>query len=223
MGTFPNQTDRNGEPAIVATGRNGASPLSFLPGQKLSSCTCPGSDHPGPTTSIGRNAPEIDLLEAQIDTTRFEGESSQSYQIAPFNLNYEFDTSGATLHDDFQTRLNTYLGAEFQQAVSAVSHIPSQFYDGNEYMTVATEFWSNPKKREEGYVSWFQNDRPTWTINTAAVGADGRVQISERIISEEPMVSGALPSSALCSHILVVHDPQLGNGHWIPAARLPKS
>ena len=42
--------------------------LSFLPGQKLSRCTCPGEDHPGPFRNgefVGRSAPEIDVFEAQ--------------------------------------------------------------------------------------------------------------------------------------------------------------
>jgi len=47
---------------------NGA--LSFLPGQRLSRCTCPGESHPGPMHSdqsfVGRSAPEIDVFEAQV-------------------------------------------------------------------------------------------------------------------------------------------------------------
>ena len=42
--------------------------LSFLPGQRLSRCTCTGESHPGPMhsdgTFVGRAAPEIDLFEA---------------------------------------------------------------------------------------------------------------------------------------------------------------
>lgn len=43
--------------------------LSWLPGQKLSRCTCPGESHPGPIHNdgsyVGRSAPEIDVFEAQ--------------------------------------------------------------------------------------------------------------------------------------------------------------
>lgn len=43
--------------------------LSWLPGQKLSRCTCPGESHPGPVHNdgsyVGRSAPEIDVFEAQ--------------------------------------------------------------------------------------------------------------------------------------------------------------
>ena len=44
--------------------------LSYLPGQRLSRCTCSGESHPGPMhsdgTYVGRAAPEIDIFEAQV-------------------------------------------------------------------------------------------------------------------------------------------------------------
>jgi len=72
VGTAPNQT-RDGLPlaatvngdTIIADGA-----LSYLPGQRLSRCTCPGESHPGPVhadgTYVGRAAPEIDIFEAQV-------------------------------------------------------------------------------------------------------------------------------------------------------------
>jgi beta-glucanase (GH16 family) len=69
VGTAPNQTLDNRPFPATADG-NGGIPLSFLPGQKLSRCTCPGESHPGPTlddgTFVGRAAPEIDVFEAQV-------------------------------------------------------------------------------------------------------------------------------------------------------------
>ena len=70
-GTLPNQTF-NGQPAITQTVgdpyHNNA--LSYLPGQRLSSCTCPGEAHPGPKRSdgtfVGRSAPELDIFEATV-------------------------------------------------------------------------------------------------------------------------------------------------------------
>ena len=72
-GTLPNQTLGN-EPAGAFT-KGGGDPyaddhLSFLPGQRLSRCTCNGGDHPGPKHSngeyVGRAAPEIDVFESQV-------------------------------------------------------------------------------------------------------------------------------------------------------------
>jgi hypothetical protein len=67
--------------------------MSYLPGQRLSACTCAsesdGSDgrqmvHPGPKRAdgsyVGRSAPEIDVFEAAVDTTTLIGHVSQSGQ-----------------------------------------------------------------------------------------------------------------------------------------------
>jgi hypothetical protein len=66
-----------------------------------SACTCVGEDHPGPTNRVGRNAPEIDALEAQVATRRGTsiGEASQSAQMAPYNAGYVWDNSTAVIHD----------------------------------------------------------------------------------------------------------------------------
>ncbi len=68
---MPNQT-LNGLPqAALINGDHGHNDiLSFLPGQRLSRCTCEGESHPGPKhedgTYVGRSAPEIDVFEAQV-------------------------------------------------------------------------------------------------------------------------------------------------------------
>jgi beta-glucanase (GH16 family) len=66
-GTFPNQIGKDGTPATANTGGNGGGKISSLPGQRLSACTCPGSDHPGPSVTTGRGAPEIDIFETQSE------------------------------------------------------------------------------------------------------------------------------------------------------------
>jgi beta-glucanase (GH16 family) len=85
IGTVANQSI-NGLPEAAVTGgdsgQNGI--LSFLPGQRLSRCSCPNSPHPGPMhadgTYVGRSAPEIDIFEAQITGTPLSGQVSQSGQ-----------------------------------------------------------------------------------------------------------------------------------------------
>src|SRR6266545_2180275 len=66
LGTFPGQQGKDGQPTASTTGGNGGTNLSGLPGQKLSACTCPGSDHPGPRVDVGRGVPEIDIIESQV-------------------------------------------------------------------------------------------------------------------------------------------------------------
>ena len=92
MGTAPNQT-HNGLP-VAATengdpNANGA--LSYLPGQKLSRCTCKGESHPGPVhsdgTYVGRAAPEIDVFEAQVSDLRYSwAVMFMTFQVDATNL-----------------------------------------------------------------------------------------------------------------------------------------
>lgn len=92
----------NGQPAAATVngdaGHSGI--LSFLPGQRLSRCTCTDVNdggqlvHPGPKHSdgsfVGRSAPEIDMFEAQIGGTPKVGQVSQSAQWAvSFTLIYQ--------------------------------------------------------------------------------------------------------------------------------------
>ncbi|KAI0755305.1 beta-glucan synthesis-associated protein-domain-containing protein [Daedaleopsis nitida] len=189
LGTFPNQTDLNGNPAIAKTGGADGDPISFMPGQKLSACTCPGSDHPGPAPSIGRGVPEIDIFETQIDVSRFQGEVSQSFQIAPYNYQYQFNNASdvTPIYDSGITKFNSYKGGVYQQAVSAVSYIDSDNYGGNGYATYGYEWWSNPNKREEGYITWYSQGQKTWTLTPDTIGPDSQTEIGGRLVSEEPM------------------------------------
>ena len=76
VGTTLSQT-RAGLPEIAKTsGTDNKTDfvLSYLPGQHLSCCTCPGESHPWPIHSsdqmyVGRSGPEIDMFEAQVRFT----------------------------------------------------------------------------------------------------------------------------------------------------------
>lgn len=87
VGVAPNQT-HNGLPYAATVDGDWAYDyaLSYLPGQKLSRCTCDGEDHPGPKhgdgTYVGRSAPEIDVFEAQVGGDPPRGQVSQSAQFA---------------------------------------------------------------------------------------------------------------------------------------------
>lgn len=73
VGTAPNQTFGGLPQAATTNGDvNAGGALSYLPGQRLSRCTCPGESHPGPMhtdgTYVGRSAPEIDVFEGQVSS-----------------------------------------------------------------------------------------------------------------------------------------------------------
>jgi len=197
LGTFPNQTTAGGSPQAAVTGASDGTTLSYMPGQRLSACTCPGSDHPGPSVTDGRGVPEIDILEAQIDVSVFHGQVSQSFQCAPYNYHYQFDNSSTTIFDASQTSYNTYKGGVYQQAVSAVTYVSDDNYNGQGYAPYAYEWHFDQNKRSNGYITWYSSGVPSWTMAAAAIGADSTVQISERLVPEEPMVSVTLELSAL--------------------------
>lgn len=214
IGTFPRQLNADNTPTISY--QYGADGLSQLPGQRLSACTCPGSDHPGPDVSRGRGAPEIDIIEAQINTALRHGEVSQSLQVAPFNYAYEFvnSTPATTVYNDDTTFINTYKGGTYQQCVSGVSSTNSSNYvnGGGGYGKYGFEYWSNRKKRSEGYVTWTVDGKEMWTATAASVAADPISLVSDRIIAEEPMVRHPRYSQpCLClSPLFVVYHPELG-------------
>ena len=120
VGTVANQTVNNLPYLATVDGDSGKGcALSYLPGQRLSRCTCAGESHPGPVhsdgTYVGRSAPEIDVLEAQItkrtEDSTLQGQVSQSGQWAPFNYAYVLcNMSDHNLELSLQIRMVQHLG-----------------------------------------------------------------------------------------------------------------
>ena len=113
VGIFPNQTNIDGTtPAAALTNGdpNADGALSYLRGQKLSTCPCRGEDHPNPTSSMrGRGAPQIDVLNVQT-TAKTEGEISQTLRFAPMNAAYTFAANGTQVVNTTVAKENDYLG-----------------------------------------------------------------------------------------------------------------
>lgn len=155
---------------------------SKLPGQRLTSCGCPGSDHPSPGT--GRGAPEIDIIEVSGDWGGMNvAVATQSYQVAPFDIwwypNYEFMET-----PDYGTSfVNTYTGGPFQQAVSTTTMLNNSWYDGNLYQKYAYEY--TPGSSKDSGIAWWVGDEMTMRFDARALGPNGNIQ--QRLISEEPM------------------------------------
>ncbi|KAE9404833.1 glycoside hydrolase family 16 protein [Gymnopus androsaceus JB14] len=166
--------------------------LSYLEGQRLSRCTCPGSSHPGPMhsdgTYVGRSAPEIDILEAQV--TDGVGYVSQSGQVAPFDYEYQWnDTAGNyKFYDSSITSFNTYLGGIYQQAASGVTESNQTCYqlNGTCFATYGIEYTPGYSS-DDAYITWISNDAAAWTLYAEGLGADSTTNISARSISQEPM------------------------------------
>ncbi|OLY84763.1 putative beta-glucan synthesis-associated protein [Smittium mucronatum] len=161
--------------------------LSWLPGQRLNACVCSG-DHPSP--GIGRGAPEIDLFEGTVAHGGLPM-LSMSFQVAPFDYHSLYNRSKVKVYDEGsripgKTHLNTYLGDTIQQAVSALHYINPKTHGGLHYQVFGFEYKTGP----EGYIIWYSDGKPVFRMNADAVGPDGDIGISQRVIPEEPMNFG---------------------------------
>ncbi|CAE6479476.1 hypothetical protein ACGC1H_005368 [Rhizoctonia solani] len=202
VGTLANQTNpTTNEPAAAHTGGVSSSKgeMSYLPGQRLSACTCTsesdGTDgqtlvHPGPKVNgryVGRSAPEIDVFEAQVDQKTLVGAVSQSGQWAPFNAAFVWDNSSTNLviSDSANSKVNTFAGNEWQQTTSVVTNTNQSCYtqEGGCFSTYGFEY----KPGNDGYIQWVNDGKMVWEIKGAGMGADNKTMISQRPVPQEPM------------------------------------
>ncbi|KAI0041791.1 glycoside hydrolase family 16 protein [Auriscalpium vulgare] len=192
VGTVANQT-RNGLPLLATTVGDpyNGDVLSYLQGQRLSRCTCPGESHPGPMhedgTYVGRSAPEIDIFEATFGGKPVVGEVSQSAQFAPFNFNYTWPEDGnSNITDPTLTHLNSYKGGVFQQAVSALTNTKSTAYELNGNVFDVYGFEYKPGF-DDAYITWIAGNASAWTLLQSGMQADSQVEIDQRPIPQEPL------------------------------------
>jgi beta-glucan synthesis-associated protein KRE6 len=198
-GILANQTNAQGGPvqAVKSTAQYAANgQLSKLPGMRTPSCTCSGEDHPGPKNSVGRSAPEIDILEAQIQTKGGVADSyaSQSLQTAPFDESYFWvNTTPAATIFGTDTEVNTYVGGPFQEAVSSVSLIPRRGFmdvdmpEAQKWVTYGLEWEPDWNLNGGGSVTWYVDGKATWQATGASLPPSTLMQISQRQIPVEPM------------------------------------
>lgn len=157
--------------------------LSYLPGQRLSSCTCTGADHPTPGT--GRGAPEIDVVEATVGAFRPDqntGVVSQSLQTAPFDLFWTSNADYLAVNNYSVTNMNSWTGGPYQQALSGVTTLNRAWYEGRQFQSYAFDYVPGGAS---GRVAWHVGSDWTWQMLGAAVGPNGNV--GQRLVPVEPM------------------------------------
>ncbi|TFK27265.1 beta-glucan synthesis-associated [Coprinopsis marcescibilis] len=168
--------------------------LSYLPGQRLSACTCPGAgkSHPGPIRSdgtyVGRAAPEIDAFEALVEDG--VGMVSLSAQWGPYNAGYNWtQIEGETysIWDEDNTQLNGYKGNAYQQTTSGLSRTNQNCYQTGGTGCFAVYGFEYKPGFDDGYITWVNDNKPAWTIFSRGLGPDELTEISERAIPVEPM------------------------------------
>ena len=154
--------------------------MSFLPGQRLTSCSCKGEDHPSPGT--GRGAPEIDILEAAVEPSNLLGVVTQSYQVAPFDIFWRPNSNFLQIPNYDTTQMNGYCGGPYQQAISGTTILNDDWYDGNAYQKYAFEYIPGTST---GKIAWFVGEDQSFMMDGRAIGPNGNV--AARVVSEEPM------------------------------------
>ncbi|CAK5265555.1 unnamed protein product [Mycena citricolor] len=212
VGTLPNQTANGAPIAATDSGANNG-PLSFLPGQRLSRCTCKGESHPGPLhsdgTFVGRSAPEIDIFEAQISGSNGNnfGQVSQSAQWAPFDSGYSWDNSTTNLiiPNPAISQQNSFNGNLFQEASSVVSNTNQSCYELLDGCFAINGFEYVPGY-DNAYITWISNNQVSWTLNAGAVGPNAQTQVSARPITDEPLY---ILMNLAISHNFAFIDPKL--------------
>lgn len=171
--------------AGITYNQSDPSGVSNLPGMRLPGCTCEGGEHPNP--GVARSAPEIDAIEASVEYLLPEtqqaavGSVSQSFQVAPFDVFYQPDADYMEIYDHRITEYNSYQGGVFQQALSSVTLLNNDWYDGKAYQKYGFEY----EPGADGYVIWNVGDDHTWKVVGESVRPNGN--IGQRIIPEEPM------------------------------------
>ncbi|KAJ7630781.1 beta-glucan synthesis-associated protein [Roridomyces roridus] len=177
VGTAPNQTLNSLPASSTVNGDPGAGgELSYLPGQRLSRCTCAGESHPGPVhsdgTYVGRSAPEIDIFEAQISGG--SGQVSQSAQWGPFNNEYIwFNTSDNLIIPNLvNSTLNSYIGGAFQQATSVVTQTDQTCYQLIDPTCFGVFGFEYKPGFDDAYITWVSDNQAAWTLNQAGMAAD---------------------------------------------------
>ncbi|EIM88603.1 glycoside hydrolase family 16 protein [Stereum hirsutum FP-91666 SS1] len=191
VGTVANQSV-NGVPAAASINGDTAvdGVLSYLPGQRLSRCTCPGESHPGPVhsdgTYVGRSAPEIDMFEAQVSDD--SGQVSQSAQWAPFNAAYIWynTTENEQIYNTTLSYQNTYSGGSTQQATSVVTTTDQNCYQENE-MCYSVYGYEYKPGFDDAYITWISDNKTSWTLRAAGMAADTATEIAARPVPQEPM------------------------------------
>ncbi len=166
MGITPNQSAPDG--------------LSYLPGQKLTSCSCAGEDHTSPGT--GRGAPEIDILEGSVDPNNRIGVVTQSFQIAPFDVFWRPNSDFLAIPNYDTTQMKGYTGGPYQQAVSGTTLLNNQWYNGTQYQKYAFEYIPGTST---GKIAWFIGEDLSFIMDGRAIGPNGNVAARE--VSQEPM------------------------------------
>lgn len=159
--------------------------ISFLPGQRLSKCTCLGEDHPG--LGVGRGAPEIDLIEGTHDVSAPWALGAQTVQVAPFDPWWRPDYDYLVV-PGHHTYLNPHTGSMTQEAIAALTVLDPEWYElpqnASKFQRYGFEYNSD-NSANDLYILFYVGNSTTMTLYGDALHPEGTV--GWRPVSREPM------------------------------------
>lgn len=85
------------------------------------------------------------------------------------------------VYDNSITMMNAYKGGPFQQAISGLTNLNTDWYNGKEYQHYSFDY----KTGKNGWITWYVGEEKTWTMKAPSTRPNGN--IGTRIIPEEPM------------------------------------
>ena len=77
--------------------------------------------------------------------------------------------------------MNVYTGGPYQQAISGLTFLNNDWYNGKQYQTYSFEYSPGP----EGDIVWYVGTEKTWKMDARSLRPNGNV--GQRIIPAEPM------------------------------------
>lgn len=182
--------------------------MSYLPGQRLSMCTCFGEDHP--SIGVGRGAPEIDIIEGLYEHGRVVG--VQTVQVAPFDEWWRPDYDYVDISNKNVTHVREDVGTVYQESISLATQLKM-----DEFVKFTVEYKSLTQK--QSYVKFEMNDFLMFTINESALRSNGL--IGSRQITKEPMsIIFNMGLSKIWNPKLQVEDLQLPAKFYIDYIRI---
>ena len=77
-----------------------------------------------------------------------------------------------------------------EEAVSALIKVPAGAYanDGSDHATFGYEHFADPSSPNDGFISWSMGGSEAFKMTAAALVADRKTLVSNRLVPEEPMV-----------------------------------
>ena len=77
--------------------------------------------------------------------------------------------------------LNTYQGGPYQEALSGLTNLNNDWYNGKDYAEYSFYYKPGPS----GQITWSVSGEPSWKLDARAIGPNGNV--GQRVIPQEPM------------------------------------